>query len=162
MLRAITINMADGVSTSTANSSQNKANPSVSQAQTSQPATSSSSTTAAPHVDTKVRNAGASLAEFLTQLEDYTPTIPDAVTAYYLNRSGFDSSDPRVVRMISLAAQKFVSDIANDALQHCKMRGSGQSSRKSGKDKRYTLTMEDLTPALSEYGITARKPPYFI
>lgn len=64
--------------------------------------------------------------------------------------------------MISLAAQKFVSDIANDALQHCKMRGSGQSSRKSGKDKRYTLTMEDLTPALSEYGITARKPPYFV
>lgn len=96
------------------------------------------------------------------KLFSWTPQIPDAVTAYYLNRSGFDSSDPRVVRMISLAAQKFVSDIANDALQHCKMRGSGQSSRKSGKDKRYTLTMEDLTPALSEYGITARKPPYFI
>ena len=34
---------------------------------------------------------------------------------------------------MSLAAQKFISDIANDALTHCKMRGTGQSSRKSGK-----------------------------
>ena len=75
------------MSTSTSNSSQNKANPSVSQAQTSQPATSSSSTTAALHVDTKVRNAGASLAEFLTQLEDYTPTVHFSFNCFkfYLN-----------------------------------------------------------------------------
>ncbi|XP_068697823.1 transcription initiation factor TFIID subunit 10-like [Montipora capricornis] len=155
--------MADAQATNSAvQSKPNTATSSVSNSQAQSTQSTTSSTTASSHMDTKVRNAGASLAEFLTQLEDYTPTIPDAVTAYYLNRSGFDSSDPRVVRMISLAAQKFVSDIANDALQHCKMRGSGQSSRKSGKDKRYTLTMEDLTPALSEYGITVRKPPYFV
>ena len=103
----------------------------------------------------------ASLAEFLAQLEDYTPTIPDAVTIHYMQKAGFESTDPKLVRLISLASQKFVSDIAHDALQHCKMRGSGQSSRKPRKDKRYTLTMEDLAPALTEYGIHVKKPPYY-
>ncbi|XP_067826572.1 transcription initiation factor TFIID subunit 10 [Heptranchias perlo] len=102
------------------------------------------------------------LADFLMQLEDYTPTIPDAVTGYYLNRAGFEASDPRIIRLISLAAQKFISDIANDALQHCKMKGTASgSSRNKSKDKKYTLTMEDLIPALTEYGINVKKPHYF-
>ncbi|XP_007256233.3 transcription initiation factor TFIID subunit 10 [Astyanax mexicanus] len=102
------------------------------------------------------------LADFLMQLEDYTPTIPDAVTGYYLNRAGFEASDPRIIRLISLASQKFISDIANDALQHCKMKGTASgSSRNKTKDKKYTLTMEDLSPALSEYGINVKKPYYF-
>jgi hypothetical protein len=67
------------------------------------------------------------------------------------------------IRLVSLAAQKFVSDVANDALQHCKTRGASQTSKTSkGKDRRYTLTMEDLTPALAEYGITVKKPHYFV
>lgn len=67
------------------------------------------------------------------------------------------------VRLVSIAAQKFISDIVNDALQHCKMRGANtvQSSKNKTKDKRFTLTMEDLAPALAEYGIVVRKPPYF-
>ncbi|KAM6438746.1 transcription initiation factor TFIID subunit 10 [Rhynochetos jubatus] len=102
------------------------------------------------------------LVDFLMQLEDYTPTIPDAVTGYYLNRAGFEASDPRIIRLISLAAQKFISDIANDALQHCKMKGTASgSSRSKSKDKKYTLTMEDLAPALAEYGINVKKPHYF-
>nr|XP_053646278.1 LOW QUALITY PROTEIN: transcription initiation factor TFIID subunit 10-like [Cherax quadricarinatus] len=109
------------------------------------------------------RNCWFPLSDFLMQLEDYNPTIPDAVTAYYLNCSGFEAADGRLVRLISLAAQKFISDITNDALQHCKMRGSQQSSSKTkGKDKRFTLTMEDLTPVLAEYGITVKKPHYYI
>ena len=110
-----------------------------------------------------VQLVGEPLADFVMQLEDYTPTVPDSVTAFYLNCAGFEAMDPRIVRLISLAGQKFISDVANDALQHCKMKASGQNTKKqTAKDKRLTLTMEDLTPALAEYGINVTKPQYFI
>lgn len=74
------------------------------------------------------------------------------------------------MRLISIAAQKFISDVANDALQHCKTRTSNAPSSshgskanpKANKDRKYTLTMEDLAPALGDYGITVRKAHYFV
>ncbi|KAF7210201.1 transcription initiation factor TFIID subunit 10 isoform X2 [Nothobranchius furzeri] len=115
-----------------------------------------------PNGDLKPTISTTPLADFLMQLEDYTPTIPDAVTGYYLNKAGFEASDPRIIRLISLASQKFISDIANDALQYCKMKGTASGSSKSKtKEKKYTLTMEDLTLALSEYGVNVKKPYYF-
>lgn len=102
----------------------------------------------------------------MLQLEDYVPTVPDAVTAFYLNSAGFDSNDPRIIRLISVATQKFISDVANDALQHCKTRtnnqnGNPKSVKPSNKDRKYTMTMDDLAPALADYGITVRKAQYF-
>jgi transcription initiation factor TFIID subunit 10 len=103
------------------------------------------------------------LSDFMLQLEDYTPTIPDAVTKHYLATSGFDTTDPRVLRLVSLAAQKFVSDVANDALQHCKMRNAGQAVAKNNKnkDRKFVMTMEDLGQALGNQGVTVKKPPYY-
>jgi transcription initiation factor TFIID subunit 10 len=105
--------------------------------------------------------AAEPLADFIMQLEDCAPTIPDLVTAFYMNSAGFESQDPRMVRLISLVAQKFISDIAYDALQYSKVKASGQNTKKQAKDKKMVLTLEDLTPALEEYGIQAKKPPYF-
>eukprot|EP00088_Acartia_fossae_P052829 TRINITY_DN59868_c0_g1_i1.p1 TRINITY_DN59868_c0_g1~~TRINITY_DN59868_c0_g1_i1.p1 ORF type:complete len:177 (-),score=30.37 TRINITY_DN59868_c0_g1_i1:256-756(-) len=101
------------------------------------------------------------LSDLMVQLEDYTPTIPDSVTAHYLTSAGFDTSDSRLLRLVSLAAQKFVSDVANDALTHCKMRQANIPSKKSSKDRKYVMTNEDLASALGEQGISARKPPYY-
>jgi len=109
-----------------------------------------------------VKTAGQPLSDFLLHLEDYTPTVPDAVSEHYLHTAGFNTTDPRIVRLVSLAAQKFISEIANDALQHCKTRGANQTTKTKGKDRRYTLTMEDLTPAVAEYGIVVKKPHYFV
>lgn len=121
--------------------------------------------------DEASRTQGQLLSDFLNQIEDYTPTVPDAVTTHYLNVAGFEAADPRIVRLVSIAAQKFVSDVANDALQHCKTRtsntqgGSAHGSNKNSKapkDRKYALTMEDLSPALGDYGITVRKAHYFV
>ncbi|XP_067946600.1 transcription initiation factor TFIID subunit 10-like [Watersipora subatra] len=101
-----------------------------------------------------------SMAQLVSTLQDYDPIIPDVVTAHYLNKSGFEAVDPRLVRLVSLSTHKFISDIVNDSLQQFKMRQSAVN-KKQRQDKKTTLTVEDLTPALAEYGITLRKPPYF-
>ena len=105
------------------------------------------------------------ISDFLVQLEDYTPTIPDSVTAHYLASAGLDTTDPRILRLVSLAAQKFVSDVASDALTNCKMRQSNTAiattTKKGGKEKKYVMTTDDLNMALGEQGINVRKPPYY-
>ncbi|XP_068141660.1 transcription initiation factor TFIID subunit 10 [Drosophila tropicalis] len=109
--------------------------------------------------------------ELMRQLTDYQPTVPDALTVNLLKQAGFGTVDTQLVRLISVSAQKFISDIVNDALQHCKTRStniqhsSGHSSnkdKKNPKDRKYTLAMEDLVPALADHGITVRKPQYFV
>jgi len=113
------------------------------------------------------------LAEFLLMLDEYEPLIPNEVTDYYLQRVGFECEDVRLKRLLSLAAQKFVSDIAADAYQHARIRTNASGGRAranqplsgpgSSKDKtRTTLTMDDLSAALGEYGINARKPEFYM
>ena len=91
--------------------------------------------------------------EILAAMETYNPIIPDAVTEYFLSLSGYQSTDPRVTRIASLAAHKFIADLTNDALRICKMRQQGKG--------RLVLTTEDLAQSARDYGIHIRKPPYF-
>ncbi|KAI1727864.1 transcription initiation factor TFIID 23-30kDa subunit domain-containing protein [Ditylenchus destructor] len=104
--------------------------------------------------------AGSSLADFFKDLQQYTPTIPDSVALYYMNKNGIANPDPRIVRLFSLAAQKFVSDIALDAMQQARIKGLGQV-RKGTSETRFTLTNELLDTVLQEYGISAERPPYY-
>ncbi|EMR11140.1 hypothetical protein PNEG_00736 [Pneumocystis murina B123] len=116
------------------------------------------------------------LREFLNMMDDYAPIIPDAVTDYYLSIAGFECDDIRIKRLLALAAQKFIADIAQDAYQYSCIRSSSMMSavlsnqtgytgsirNRYGKEKGKTvLTMEDLSAALHEYGINMKQPDFY-
>ncbi|KAI8630957.1 transcription initiation factor IID, TAF10 subunit [Xylariaceae sp. FL1651] len=72
-----------------------------------------------------------SLKEFLGKMDDYAPIIPDAVTNYYMTKAGLPPpphTDPRLARLIALAVQKFVADVAADAYQYSRIRASNTSA----------------------------------
>ena len=95
-------------------------------------------------------------------MEDYAPILPDEVTNHLLARSGFQTSDPRVTRLVSLAAHKFIADLSNDALQRHKQTRQVRPAGKSGKSEaRLVLTTEDLAASAKDHGITLRKPAYY-
>lgn len=75
-----------------------------------------------------------------------------------MNKSGLETDDIKLKRLLSLVTQKFVTDIASDALQYSKVRQSSQSQKR--KDKKLTLTVEDLSSACKEKGINIKRPSY--
>lgn len=72
-----------------------------------------------------------SLKEFLNKMDDYAPIIPDAVTNYYMTRAGLPpppQTDQRLARLLALATQKFIADIAADAYQYSRIRASNTNA----------------------------------
>ncbi|MCJ1482293.1 hypothetical protein MMC06_002456 [Schaereria dolodes] len=84
-----------------------------------------------------------SLREFLGKMDDYAPIIPDAVTSHALLTAGLpppnlqNPNDPsatplRLSRLLALATQKFIADIAADAYQYSRMRSGGTGAGAAG------------------------------
>ncbi|KAF3925855.1 hypothetical protein ABW20_dc0103701 [Dactylellina cionopaga] len=128
------------------------------------------------------------LREFLGMMDEFAPIIPDAVTDYYLSLAGFHTTDVRIKRLLALATQKFIADIAADAYQYARIRtsssnanaftagsaipgvagggmggggvggGYATSGRRGG---RMVLTMDDLGGAVAEYGVNTKRPEFY-
>ncbi|KAI8824549.1 transcription initiation factor IID TAF10 subunit [Fimicolochytrium jonesii] len=115
--------------------------------------------------DKETMRKDRSLAELLMMMDEYKPILPDSVTDYYMTRSGFECEDTRVKRLLALAAQKFISDIAVDALQYSRIRSQQplpKDRRSVVKDKRTVLTIDDLSAALADHGVNIKKPEYYL
>jgi transcription initiation factor TFIID subunit 10 len=77
----------------------------------------------------------STLRDFLGKMDEYAPIIPDAVTAHYLTVAGLpppghgpNQTPPRLARLLALATQKFIADVAADAYQYSRIRASNSSS----------------------------------
>lgn len=108
--------------------------------------------------------ADKTLLELLSLMESYKPLIPDAVIEYYMATSGVKCEDIRLKRLFGIIAQKFVADVASGAFQYAKVRHQAVASREkklSNKEKKMTLTMDDLAPTLAEFGVNLNKPGYY-
>ncbi|SCV74974.1 BQ2448_8003 [Microbotryum intermedium] len=125
------------------------------------------------------------LAELLEMMDEWQPIIPDEVTDYFLQKSGFETDDPRVQvgdpillenvlrfpktsshpkRLLALAAQRFVSSIAADSFQYARARtAANKSSNSKAKGRTRTVfTMDDLSAALKDYGVGADRAAYYL
>ncbi|KAG8163058.1 hypothetical protein KVR01_007536 [Diaporthe batatas] len=86
----------------------------------------------APLVDPRLpTRKDTSLKEFLARIDEYAPIIPDGVTNYYMTKAGLPpppQTDPRLAKLLALATQKFVADIAADAYQYSRIRASNSAA----------------------------------
>ncbi|PSC70841.1 Transcription initiation factor TFIID subunit 10 [Micractinium conductrix] len=108
----------------------------------------------------------AGLKELLDELEDYAPVVPDEVTHHALRQSGYDCKDARTVRFISIAAQRFLAQVLEEAHNAHKLRQMAPAPKlkEAGydpRDRRDLLTTEDLIKALDEYGVKVPRAPYY-
>lgn len=126
-----------------------------------------------------VTHKDKTLKEIVEMMDEYAPVVPDAVTDYYLAKNGFECLDVRIKRVLALATQKFILDVATDAFEHLRIRaalgGGGQAKARaalalqqagsggsaSSSSTRVVLTTEDLSAALAEYGLNVNKPEFY-
>ncbi|KAL6759520.1 transcription initiation factor TFIID 23-30kDa subunit-domain-containing protein [Haematococcus lacustris] len=102
----------------------------------------------------------------LEQLDEQPVLVPDELTQHLMRKSGQDCQDARLVRLVGLAAQRFIAEVVHDSLQLYKAR-LGTASKKNLKDAGYrhtrrVLTTEDVAKALKEFGVAIRLPTYLV
>ena len=104
------------------------------------------------------------LYRFLEDLDEMAPTIPDQYTNSVLKTVGVGEPDVRVTRLISLAAQKFMQQIADDCfkVQANKLAALPKDEKLRKINQRVVLTTETLGEVLSEYGVSMKKPSLFV
>lgn len=101
----------------------------------------------------------AGMPELLNYLAENEMSIPDELTRYLLRSAGVDMRDEAALRMVSLAAHKFVATLLSDAYLLRKQKADkSRTASKSAKQalqssEGMTLTTEDVASVLEDAGV---------
>ncbi|KAI5185293.1 transcription initiation factor TFIID subunit 10 [Nematocida homosporus] len=95
-------------------------------------------------------------------LESFVPLIPEVVLDFCFTKAGLASEDPKLKKLVSLVAQKLITDVATCAYQYHKIaQRASLKEKKTPKEKKLTLTLADVENTLKENGINISRPSYF-
>lgn len=97
------------------------------------------------------------LNDFLSALELYNSTFPDAVSKSLLERKGVSVEDDKISKFISLAADKFMSEVIYEAKQISILRQQSTRSLKRKAEMAETLELEDLEGSVAQMRIQLRR-----
>mmetsp|Transcript_20620 Transcript_20620/g.34544 ORF Transcript_20620/g.34544 Transcript_20620/m.34544 type:complete len:143 (+) Transcript_20620:55-483(+) len=97
------------------------------------------------------------LNDFLAAVESYNPTVPEAISSYYLKKSGCDIKDDRIPKVVSLAADKLLSEIVHEAKQISILRQQSVRSNKRKTEMAETLEMVDIEASLAQAKVFLRR-----
>lgn len=97
------------------------------------------------------------LNDFLVAIDAYNPTVPDAVSTYYLEKSGMATKDARIAKLVSLATDKLLSEIIHEAKQVSILRQQAVKSQKRKAEMDETLELTDLETSLAQFKILLKR-----
>mmetsp|Transcript_20929 Transcript_20929/g.21042 ORF Transcript_20929/g.21042 Transcript_20929/m.21042 type:complete len:155 (+) Transcript_20929:251-715(+) len=97
------------------------------------------------------------LADFLSALDAYNPTLPNEVTQYYLAKAGVPAEDPRIVKLTSLAADKFIAGIVHEAKQLAIIQSRHLKKASKQKLLEETFDMDNLERTLEPHKIHIKR-----
>ena len=97
------------------------------------------------------------LNDFLSALELYNSTFPDALSKNLLERKGLSVEDDKIAKFISLAADKFMSEVIYEAKQISLLRQQSTRNLKRKAEMAETLELEDLEGSVAQMRIQLRR-----
>ncbi|CAM9441212.1 unnamed protein product, partial [Ectocarpus fasciculatus] len=104
------------------------------------------------------------ISTFIKSLDTYSPTLPTEVSNYYLSKSGVNVQDERILKLVSLATDKFMADIIFDAKQFSVLRQKSQRKeiKRKAVESADTLEFQDVVRSLKMRKISISRPNGFI